>query len=372
MPPQSKGPSYLPFTDRHGKRRARARIPLGGGKYRDISLGLYGSTESRARFRKLCDEWEASRAAGVGLRHGLLVSDLAAAFMGHAELHYRQPDGKPTSELRSYVASLRLLLKLHGDTAARDFGPLALKAVRMAMIDEGQCRKTINQSVGRIRRAFKWATSEQLIPVDVFAALQTVQGLAQGRSKAPDRPPVPPAPQADVEAAVAQLGPALAAMVRVQQLAGMRPQDVCGLTAGELDRPGLVIDGREIWVYRPARHKTAWRGHTKAVAIGPRAQEILLPFIAAAGGGPLFFPRRRGCKPYSVGAYSKHVLRACRRAGVSPWHPNQLRHSAATAIQQEFGLDAARAVLGHNDPKTTLIYAERNLKQAAEIAAKIG
>ena len=30
------------------------------------------------------------------------------------------------------------------------------------------------------------------------------------------------------------------------------------------------------------------------------------------------------------------------------WHPNQLRHNAATRLRREFGLDMARAVLGHS------------------------
>ena len=62
---------------------------------------------------------------------------------------------------------------------------------------------------------------------------------------------------------------------------------------------------------------------------------------------------------------------ACKRAGVPHWSPNQLRHSAATKIYDRFGLDQAQAVLGHDDPKTTLMYVARDLKKAAEVAAKI-
>jgi integrase len=54
------------------------------------------------------------------------------------------------------------------------------------------------------------------------------------------------------------------------------------------------------------------------------------------------------------------------------WTPNQLRHSRATSLEEQFGLEAAQVVLGHSDPRVTRIYAERNLKQAAEIMAKVG
>jgi len=44
----------------------------------------------------------------------------------------------------------------------------------------------------------------------------------------------------------------------------------------------------------------------------------------------------------------------------------------ATIINGEFGLDAARAVLGHRDANTTLIYSERDMRLAARVAAKLG
>ena len=40
------------------------------------------------------------------------------------------------------------------------------------------------------------------------------------------------------------------------------------------------------------------------------------------------------------------------------WSPNQLRHNAGTLLRKEFGIDAARVILGHSSPKTTEVYAE--------------
>lgn len=54
------------------------------------------------------------------------------------------------------------------------------------------------------------------------------------------------------------------------------------------------------------------------------------------------------------------------------WHVNQLRHSAATRVRKEFGLEAASVVLGHAKPDTTLIYAAKDEALAAVVAAKIG
>jgi len=46
------------------------------------------------------------------------------------------------------------------------------------------------------------------------------------------------------------------------------------------------------------------------------------------------------------------------------WHPNQLRHRRGTEVREQFGLDAAQAVLGHTEARVTEIYAEVNLQKA--------
>ena len=66
-----------------------------------------------------------------------------------------------------------------------------------------------------------------------------------------------------------------------------------------------------------------------------------------------------------------------KQAGVAPellprWTPNRLRHSAATEIRRQFGLEAAQVVLGHSQANVTQIYAERDMNLAAEIMRKIG
>ena len=54
------------------------------------------------------------------------------------------------------------------------------------------------------------------------------------------------------------------------------------------------------------------------------------------------------------------------------WHPHQLRHSYATRVRKEFGLEAAQILLGHTKADVTQIYAERDMGRAATVAAKIG
>jgi integrase len=63
---------------------------------------------------------------------------------------------------------------------------------------------------------------------------------------------------------------------------------------------------------------------------------------------------------------------ACKAAALPHWHPHQLRHTKATEIRREHGLDAARAVLGHRSPKITEVYAEIDLNKAAEVMREMG
>ena len=54
------------------------------------------------------------------------------------------------------------------------------------------------------------------------------------------------------------------------------------------------------------------------------------------------------------------------------WSPNRLRHSAATEIRSEFGIEGAQVILGHSSADVTQVYAERDRRLAADIARKLG
>ena len=94
---------------------------------------------------------------------------------------------------------------------------------------------------------------------------------------------------------------------------------------------------------------------------------------------PLFNPAesemgRRAAKHshYDRNSYCRCIARACKKAGVPHWSPHQLRHTNATAIRQEFGIEAAQVVLGHCSSGTTEIYAERDLGLVIEVMKKLG
>ena len=129
MSRQAKIPSY-----RRHKQSGQAIVTLGNGLSgrRDVLLGKYGTAASRAEYARVIAEWEAAgrRLPEAGTAGDLTVNELIVAFWRHAEQHYRHPDGTPTSELAEYTFSFRPLKHFYGNTPAKDFGPLALKAVR--------------------------------------------------------------------------------------------------------------------------------------------------------------------------------------------------------------------------------------------------
>ena len=54
------------------------------------------------------------------------------------------------------------------------------------------------------------------------------------------------------------------------------------------------------------------------------------------------------------------------------WHPNQLRHTFATRVRKQHGLEAAQVLLGHARADVTQVYAEKNQQLAAAVAAQVG
>lgn len=252
-----------------------------------VYLGKYGTPESKAEFSRLVAELGVSAApeAVVG-NADITIESFILAFWKHAEQHYRRPDGTKTQEISEYRQAFKPLRRLYGPKLAKDFGPLALKAVRKKMVEAGWARSLINRRIGRIRRAFKWAASEQLVPDAVYQSLNTVAGLQKGRADAPETEPVKPVVWRHVRATMPFLRPNIIGMIRVQRLTGMRPGEVCCL------RPADIDTSKRVWVFRPPYSKMSYKGQEREVMIGPRAQAVLRAFAPDSPTDYYFSPRR--------------------------------------------------------------------------------
>src|SRR5262249_50755796 len=149
-----------------------------------------------------------------------------------------------------------------------------------------------------------------------------------------------------------------------QRLTGARPGEIIAMKVGEVHR------SETIWTYRPKHHKTAHRGRKRSILIGPKAQSIILPRLDGDVGRAVF-PTRSGGH-YHIHSYRDAIHRACETAGIPRWNPNQLRHSAASNIRREAGLEAAQVILGHARADVTEIYAERDEGLARDIVSRFG
>src|SRR5262249_32801420 len=137
MPKKPRIPTY-----RLHKGSGQAVVVLNGTS---VYLGKWNTPESRSEYERVIAEW---LARGRTVPHpipssppaeatdDLRVSELILAFFDHAKKHYRHPDGKPTGELDNFRDALRPLRRLFGDTLAREFGPLRLRAVREEMLKD--------------------------------------------------------------------------------------------------------------------------------------------------------------------------------------------------------------------------------------------
>lgn len=291
------------------------------------------------------------------------VQDVCAAYLRHAEIYYRGG-----GEVSTVACALRSFRELFGSRPIGELVHTDMLAVRDAMIRRDLARKTINHYMGVLtNRLMPWALDEGLIRATTKAELSQVQPLKPFRSVARETPPVRPVTDATVDATIATMMPNTADMVRVHRLTGMRPDEICSMRWQDIDQ------SRVPWVYRPAHHKNEWRNKPRAILIGPQAREILsrhksteYPFspvaavyermqaMRAAAVSPSHQNRK---DPHAVrvprdhwdtSGYTKSIQDACDRAGVQRWSANQLRHSFATKVRRQFGIDATRAVLGHS------------------------
>lgn len=119
-----------------------------------------------------------------------------------------------------------------------------------------------------------------------LVAVRAVPGLKAGRTEAPEPEPVQPVSDEVIDATLPHLTPTVRTMVQLQRLTGMRPQDVCQMATGDIHM------NNEVWEYRPPDHKTAWRGRTRIVYIGPEAQKVMMPYMKTDPAAPIFSPRQ--------------------------------------------------------------------------------
>lgn len=353
MPRQRKAPAYLLH-----QATGQARVRING---KDIYLGPFDSPESKERYREVLQEWGCGESIVVSISIGVLC----LRYLEYAKIYY-QKNGRKTSEVSAIQVAMRFLTghPRFKNMPVRDFKTAALLEVRDAMVKKGFFRKSINCHVNRIRRMFAWGVEQELVKPEQVITLKTVAGLKKGRSQAVESDPVGPVIIEHINATKPFLRPVVWGMIQLQLLTAMRPGEVRLIRLADIERK------TDVWEYVPSEHKTQHRGKQRRIGIGPEGQKILQPFLKADRNKYIFESEPGKC--YGKDSYNKAISRACDEAKIPSWTPNQLRHTAATRIRREFGLEASRTVLGHATSDVTEIYAERDFDAVKVVMAKIG
>lgn len=392
MPRQSK--SFVPKYRKH-RASGQAVVTINGA---DHYLGPHGTKASRLEYDRLISEWLASgRSPAYGApEHDLTVVELVAAYRKFARSYYG------TGKRGTYATMKRItndLKDLYGRLNVVDFGPLQFKALRQRLIDKDLSRGYINDTMKRVVQVFRWGASEGMFAAAIVQNLAIIPGLRKGRRGIRETQPVEPVDKKLVEATLPHLSTVVADMVRLQMLTGARPGEICRLTPGCIDRTG------DVWEAKLADHKTSHLTKKRTIYLGPQAQEVLRRYLLRGSNDFCFSPaeavqemrdrrnaerktppscgnrvgtnrrrspKRRAGSCYTAQSYNSAIRRACVRARLERWSPNQLRHLVATNVRRDFDLDAAKTLLGHSQIGVTEIYAEKDRCRAIEVARKIG
>jgi integrase len=246
----------------------QAVVTLSGA---DVYRGTYNSIESREAYDRAISEWLAGGRQPVW-SDGLTINELVARFMVWASGYYRK-NGKVTGEVENIRHAIKTLRRLYGSTEAAEFGPLSLKAVRVAYIAADLGRNEVNRRTGIVVRAFKWGVAEGIVPSSVHHGSRAVTGLRRGRSQARESERIKPVPEGAVDATLPFLAKPVAAIVGVMLPTGARPGEACIVRACDLNMAGAV------WEFRPSVHKTEHHDRERVILLGPKAQAIVREWL---------------------------------------------------------------------------------------------
>lgn len=305
---------------------------------------------------------------------GGTLESVASRYFAHCRAYYRLPDGRTSSEPASIELAFSFLLRATGELPLNELSRTQLHSARELM--KQTCnRKTCNAHTGRIKRGVRWLAEQGLVPDSAAASMLLLSPLPAFRSGVRESPAVPAVGSLDVLTIVERISEPWASIIRLQWFTGLRPGEACGLLVEQVSFDAAGESGE---INFGLAHKTGYRGTEKRVQFGQQAAFVLRPWLYSAAILPRGFVfrstwhRSSESKPPTVSSYGAAVLRACERCGVTPWHPNQLRHSYATRVRAALGLEAAQNALGHASADITQIYAERNAKLAAQAARLLG
>jgi integrase len=290
------------------------------------------------------------------------LTRLAAAYLAHAQVYYRQRHtGQPTREHLNIGSTLRSLLDTLPDMPVDQVERRHLVSWREQLIRAGRARSYINASLARVKRMARWAIASEICTAQQVAAILAVEPLAPYRSAAREPARRQPANLEHAMRILDHVPPAVADIVELLARTGARLSEIASARPAD-----VMIDQHGTGWLCPPQHKCAHRGQQRAIPLSPEALAIVQRRLAM--GSSWLFPSPRAAGALGPTGVRGPIRRACRRLGFPPFSPHQLRHAVARLVRAQHGLDATAALLGHRDPRTTALYAPPTDDAAARAA----
>ena len=374
------------------KDRDYAYVNLKGKK---IQMGRWGSPEADAKFRQLQIQVLTDPTFSFLKQQGVTVDDLCLAYLDYAKEH-------DPSHYHGIKTAAKIFIEGFAGHAANSLDSRHFVTLQDMFVKHGVARTYCNMLMGYVRRILKWGSLRKLVSSVVLAEAKLVPDLVKGKTKAPEKKKRKDVPDVVVTRTLPYLLPTLRDMVQVQRLASMRPSEMIRMRPGEIDMEN-VHEGVVIWLYVPGTHKSDWRDDDipRIIPLGKPEQEIIAARLEGKSDEDFIFspkdamqewyeqraakrktkispsqvkrmertakkPKRKIKDCYDANAYNRAITRAIEIANrdlpdkekIPHWTPYQLRHAGITEITKKTGnVNIAKAVAGHRNINTTLIYA---------------
>jgi integrase len=319
-----------------------------------------GKNKDAAEFtyRKLIIDHYGPSQVAVAIGEGVTVEDLLKRYTAY---HVDESQEEWKDKRKACMEQVcRHAVEMYGKLPAESFGPLAFKEVRKAMgLEKGRSRPYVNSLCSRLRSAFRWGVSEELVSQQCYDRLMTVNELTVGQLKLPEGKDVKPVDVEAVKKTLEFLNDRMGDIIKLLMLTGARPKEMLSIKPCELE-----VDSKGLAVYRPKHHKTEKKNLKRAVVLNLEAMAILNSRWPS-DPSKLFFPSvSNPSKPFTAYALRQAVRRACIRGKIPVWHPYQIRHRVLTDIALQHGREVAQAVGGHANVIMTAHYDHGVLERA--------
>ena len=268
------------------------------------------------------------------------------------------------------------------------------------------CRRIVNRYTFRIISIFAWGVENDLVQETTWRALKAVKALQEGAPGTFDNEEREPVSDDVIRRTLPFMPPTLRAMVQLQRMLGMRPNEIFKMRAGDID----TSRKNGLWYYVPGSYKTSRYVGKIVFPLGKPEQELITPYIEGkTAENAVFSPRTamqernaekranrktkispsqaardkaRAAKPsrysefYTQYSYRQAIMYAIQKGNrqlsdgekIPHWYPYQLRHTAATVTELAHSDEDAQALLGHQTVNMTKRYAHNQLARREELA----